>query len=150
MSPKLSERPTLECSPANAPKFREWIASRGGVAVWPSVNLSNLDTSWSTPALTPEGAPTPRPSWQSADAPSYVITSEADVRVTLRKEVKRFRVALRRAGLTVKVTDAGSRKIRAECEKAGADASYEFDYETQEAVITAPDTTIPLSEWRST
>ena len=38
------------CAPENAPKFLDWIKNRGGVAVWKSINLSNPDASWSTPA----------------------------------------------------------------------------------------------------
>jgi hypothetical protein len=57
------------------------------------------------------------------------------------KEVKRFRVGIRMGsqGLRVKVTDGGSRRIRREVAKAGAGATYTFDYMTQEAVILVPE-----------
>jgi len=41
-----------ECSEENAPKFWEWLRTRGGIAVWKSINLGNAGASWSTPATT--------------------------------------------------------------------------------------------------
>ena len=63
-----------ECSLENARLFADWIANRGGVAVWRSVNLSNPGASWSTPALTVEGEPTPKPTWQAANTPEKIVT----------------------------------------------------------------------------
>jgi hypothetical protein len=37
-------------SPETAAKALEWIKTRGGLAIWQSVNLSNPGASWSTPA----------------------------------------------------------------------------------------------------
>ena len=44
-------------------------------------------------------------------------------------------------------TSAATRKIRAAVEKAGSEASYHFDYETREAVITVPDKVVSLAEY---
>jgi hypothetical protein len=49
--------------------------------------------------------------------------------------------------MTFKVTDGGTRKIRAAVDKAGEGATYEFDYETQEAIITVPDKRVSLAEY---
>lgn len=139
------------CSPENAPRFREWIASRGGVAVWPSVNMSKPGASWSTPALTAEGEPMGKPTWQADSKPAFVVTSEADIGVETMREVKRFHVATRHGRsnpLLIKLTDASDRKLRAALEKAGKGSSYEFDYSTQEAVILVPETIVPLTEWK--
>ena len=137
------------CTPENAPKMREWIASRGGVAVWPSVNLSNPGASWSTPALTAEGSPTTKPTWQADTKPAFVVTSEADIGVETMREVRRFHVATRHGRSNpVKLTDASNRKLDAALTKAGKGSSYVFDYSTQEAVILVPETTVPLSEWQ--
>lgn len=138
------------CIPSNAPKFREWITSRGGVAVWDSINLSNPGASWSSPALALDGSPTTKPTWQAADKPSRIITDPAEILVDLPVEVKRFHVAVRRSsqGLSYKLTDASSRKVEAATAKAGPEAWYEFDYGSQEAVIYKPGRSIPLSEWR--
>jgi hypothetical protein len=146
---KQAEVERHECSVENAPKMREWIKSRGGVAIWTSVNLSNLGASWSAPALTLDGTPALRPTWEADGKPSRIITEEADIDVVTRKEVKRFRVGLRRGsqGFSVKVTDGGSRKIRAAVEKAGEGATYRFDYDSQEAVIEVPGEVLPLNRW---
>ncbi len=137
-----------ECAPENAANMRTWIEKRGGIAIWPSVNLSNPGASWSTPANTLEGTPTPKPTWQAADKPERVITDPNEVVVVTRKEVKRFHVALRRSGLAFKCTEASSRRIKAAVAKAGEGASYEFDQGSQEAIITVPGETVSLAAWK--
>jgi hypothetical protein len=64
-------------------------------------------------------------------------------------EVKRFRVGVRAGsqGLSLKVTDGGTRRIRSAVKRAGEGAYYKFDYSTQEAVIFKPGTQIPLLEF---
>ncbi len=138
-----------ECAPENAAKMREWIKSRGGVAIWRSCNLSNPGASWSSPALTTEGQPYPKPTWQADNQPYRIITDPNEIEVITRKEVRRFRVAVRMGGngLTMKLTDAASRKLRAACDKLGPDSAYEFDYMTQEAVITMPGERVSLADW---
>ncbi len=135
----------------NAALFKDWLANRGGIAVWPSVNLANPDASWSTPALTTEGQPSQRPTPEAAASPSRIITDINDVAVAVDREVKRFRVAVRvgAQGFMMKCTDASTRRIRKEVLRAGDGAYYEFDYGTQEAVIYAPERTVPLAEWRA-
>jgi len=137
-----------EVIPENALRFLEWINDRGGVAVWKSIDLSDPGYSVSTPALT-DGEPTRKPHWKVGETPDRVITDAADIDVIKYKEVKRFHVGLRRGaqGLSIKLTDAASARVRREVEKAGEGASYEFDYETQDAVILAPDGVTPLNQW---
>ena len=144
----MTDQTKHECAPENAAKMREWIATRGGVAIWRSINLSNAGASWSSPALT-EGVPTKKPNWQSENVPSRVITDAAEIEVVTRKEVKRFRIAIRMGGngLTMKLTDASTRKVRAACNKLGPDSAYEFDYDTQEAIITMPGERVSLADW---
>ena len=139
-----------EVSPENAPLFLEWIRSRGGIAVWNSADLSNPGASWSTPAET-NGKPTSKPGWQSESKPARVITDANDVVVVSRKEVKRFRVAIRsgRNSLRFRITDGSQRKLDNALEKAGDGSSYEFDYSTQEAVVFAVDGKVSLAEWKS-
>lgn len=148
---KQEEQEKHDCTVENAAKFREWIATRGGILVWQSVNLSNPGMSWSTPAwLEGTQQPYPKPSWQAANEPVRHITSEDDVVVFVPKEVKRFHVAVYRGsqGMQLKVTDGGSRRIRAAVAKAGEGAWHEFDYMTQEAIIFKPDKIIPLKDWQ--
>jgi hypothetical protein len=81
--------------------------------------------------------------------PSLTITDPAEVVVDVPKEVKRFRVALKAGaqGMLLKCSDASSRRIRRECEKACEESWYEFDYGTQEAVIFVPSESKPLPEY---
>jgi hypothetical protein len=139
--------------PENAARMWNWLQMRGGIAVWRSINLSNPGASWSTPALTANGEPTPKPTWQAANAPERIITDPAQVHVMVAREVKRFHVAVRMGGngLMMKLTDGSSRRLRAAVasasEKYGTDAWYEFDYDMQDAVILVETASIPIAEW---
>ena len=147
---KDNGRQPHHCLPKNAAQFQEWISTRGGLALWRSVNLSNPGASWTTPAHDKDGNPTVKPTWQAAEQPHQIITDMSQVVVDVPMEVKRFHIGVRRGGqgLTLKVTDGGTRRIRKEVDKAGPDAWYEFDYGSQEAVILKPGRTIPLDQWR--
>lgn len=125
-----------------APKILEFL-SRGPVALYRSVNLSNPGAQWLVPAG--NGKPT----WESANEPERLLTL-SDFAVVKDIEVKRFHVAVRTGsqGFMRKVTDGGSRRIRAAVSKAGDGAYYRFDYETQEAVILKPEgPAVPLTDW---
>jgi hypothetical protein len=142
------------CESQNADKFWDWIKNRGGVAVWQSQDLSNPGQSWSTPALTKEGTPYPKPHpWKTKDAPDRVITDPEDILVSEDIEVKRFRIKLEQRGLKIVVSDAGSARIRREIAQANdrcflrEGAFNRFDYATQEAVILAPIKVIGLTDW---
>jgi hypothetical protein len=160
-----------QVSPENAEKSKDWIANRGGIAIWKSINLSNPGASWSTPALQLERSPltgnfepTTKPTWEAASEPERIIREVGEVLVVVPREVKRFHVGIRLGsqGLTYKLTDGATRKVHAAVAKANRDfaeqrkvatdsideAWYEFDYDTQEAVIYIPDQMIPLTEWK--
>ncbi len=146
----MNRRP--ETTPEKAETLRTWFATRGGVALWTSVNMSNMNAHWTTPALAEDGTPHPKPSWESASQPAEIITDPSQVDVVTRREVKRFRVAIRRGAhgyslRLMKLTDASVRKLRASLAEAGPEAAYRFDYFSQEAVISVPDKRVPLSEW---
>lgn len=132
----------------NAAKIKDWLDNRGGLLIWESVDLSNPGT-MTSPFKNADGTPVTKPHWRLSNEPIRHITSSDDVEVCIDTEVKRFRVGVRRGGqgLSLKVTDGGTRKIRAAVEKAGVGAYYKFDYMTQEAVIMATDKVIPLAEW---
>ena len=142
--------------PGAKEKFETWIRDRGGVQVWNNLNLSNPDAGQQfTPAykdaIKPDGEgdlsgwiPYPQPHWSVGRG--EIITDISRFRfVKSWKEVKRFRVGVRMGsqGLSLKVTDGGTRRIRAACAKAEEQyhvpASYHFDYEFQEAVIEIPE-----------
>jgi hypothetical protein len=146
--------PPHECEPENAAKMLDWLHTRGGVAIWPSLNLANAGASWSTPALTEEGRPYPKPTWEAANEPERIIKDASEIVVVTRREVRRFKVAVRPGTsygtLSFKCSDASSRKIREAVAKAGDGASYHFDYEQQQAVITAPSDSVTLDKWSVT
>ena len=157
------------CNVGNAFKLWTWIRERGGVAVWRSVNLADLGASWSTPVriecrncngrgefpdhnqcVVCNGeklVTADKPHWSAANEP-VIIADPKEIGVVTDREVKRFRVGIRVSGngLSLKCTDAASRRIRRELEKAGEGSSYHF--EDGEAVITAPDgAVISLEAW---
>lgn len=141
------------CTNHIASTFLDWIRNRGGVKVWTSVDLSDPGFSMSSPALTVEGLPYPKPHWKVGTDP-MLVTNTDDIEVHCDKEVKRFHVAIRRGsqGLCFKCTDASSRRIRKEVDKAGEGAYYYFDYTAQEAVIMAPEPgkSMSLTDWGKT
>jgi ribosomal protein S6 len=124
-----------------------WIRHWGGVAVWKKIDLSHAGEQMLTPALTGK-EPTAKPHWSVANTPR-VITDAKQVLVAKDKEVRRFHVAVRMGGqgLSLKVTDGGTRRIRAAVAKAGEGAYYTFDYDTQEAVIWVCEQTVSLPKW---
>jgi len=134
-------------SPETAGRVKTWLRDRGGLAVWQSVNLSNLGQTWTTPALTEEGQPYPKPSWKASDAPR-IITDLSNVTVRVSKEVKRFHIAIRPGaqGLNLKLTDGSKRKLDKALDTYPG-SWYRFDHSTQEAVILVTENEIPLDKW---
>uniref|UniRef100_A0A6M3LN24 Uncharacterized protein n=1 Tax=viral metagenome TaxID=1070528 RepID=A0A6M3LN24_9ZZZZ len=120
-------------------KFLDWIKNRGGVQVWNNLNLSNPDAGQQfTPAIT-DGLETGKPHW-SVGRGEVIMDISRFRFVKAWKEVKRFRVGVRMGsqGFTMKVTDGGTRRIRAACDKYPG-CSYHFDYATQEVIIEVPE-----------
>lgn len=134
---------------ANADQVWRWFQERGGIAVWRSIDICTVGQSWTTPLKDSEGNPTKKQDWRMEESPSLVITDSTEVMVDVPKEIKRFRVAVRAGsqGLLLKCSAAASCRIRRECEKAGEDSWYEFDYATQDAIIFMPGKSKPLPEY---
>jgi len=140
----------LQVAPDNAARFAIWLQSRGGLLVWNSADLSDPGASVTTPALTVGGEPTASPGWKFPGPPARHVTSVDDVEVVIDRVVKRFHVAVRPSGngLALKVTDAGSARIRREVEQAGPGAYHRFDYGQHEnCVICAPAKVVPLVQF---
>jgi len=133
----------------NAAQIWQWFQERGGIAVWKSLDMSSPGRSWTTPLRDAEGNPMPRQDWRMEETPSLTITDPAEVVVDVPREVKRFRVAIKAGaqGMLLKCGDGASRRIRRECQNAGGESWYEFDYATQEAVIFVPGESKPLPEF---
>lgn len=133
----------------NAEKFWDWIKTRGGLAIWRSVDLSDPGASCTCPLNDKEGHRNMKPHWKYDDHPERIITDPSEVLVETYKEVRRFRIAVRPGsqGMSLKLTDHSSEKVREACRKAGKDSTYVFDYGSQEAVILVPDKAMTLVEW---
>jgi hypothetical protein len=132
-----------------AEKVWGWLRERGGLAIWASANLSDLSRTWTAPVNGADGLPLPKQSWAMQNEPCRIITDPAEVVVEVPREVKRFRVGVRLGaqGMQLKVTDGGTRRIRAAVAKAGDGAWYEFDYGAQEAVIYVAVSSVPIAVW---
>ena len=131
---------------ADAPRILDWIQTRGGIAIWRSINLGNPGASWTTPVTDAEGKPTEKPSWQASSVPERIITDPAEVLVSEDVEVARLHIAIRTGsqGMSLKLTDGSSRRVRKAVAKAGEGAFYVF--EGDEAVILKPKTVRPLTD----
>lgn len=143
----------IKTGPENAEKFRLWLDTRGGILKWTSADLSDPGWSVFTPATDVEGFSNfdKKPHWKAAANPDQ-IKYENEVEIVTPKEIRRFRVAIRRGsqGLSFKLTDAASKKLRNAMDKIeNEDKWYEFDYDTQEAVIYVPGEKLPLKEWEA-
>jgi hypothetical protein len=140
-----------DCREENAAKFLNWIRTRGGLALFNTLDLSNPGQSWTSPVRDPLGNVVSKPHAYANTAPYRTITSTDEVMVHLDKEVKRFHVAIRMGaqGLKIKLTDASTDRVNKAVEKAGDGAYHLFDYDTQEAIIMAPEPgkSMSLTAW---
>lgn len=96
-----------------------------------------------------------KPTWQSEEKPSRIITDPSQVMVSNPKEVARFHVAVKRGeGFSFTLTTAASDKLRRKMASLktehNSDTFYEFDYGTQEAVIYIDGPLVPLVEFCKT
>lgn len=103
---------------------------------------------WTTPAQTDVGEPTPKPDWAAGEVIRH-ITDPNEVVVLNPRVVKSFHVAVRQSGCGLKLTEAASRRVELERKKAtakhGADAWVEFDYfDFNNAKILVSDGSTPL------
>jgi len=131
-------------------KIKEWIAAGRGIAIWRRIDFSGRGDMIS-PARTVTGEAMTKPHWSCSNTP-VIHEALTDFTVSIDKEVKRFHVGTRigSQGMLIKVTDAGSRKIRAEVEKAGEGAYYVLVYdEYKNVVILKPESTMPLEEFNA-
>jgi len=133
---------------SNARQIAGWMQNRQGIVRWDSIDFTGR--SWTGPYLGPDGQPVTKPHYAAASEPTLHITDPALVGVVTYREVKRFRIHVQESRamfMGLELTDASSRKVRRECERAGEGATYVFDYEAQEAIILAPAETVSLLDW---
>lgn len=142
----------IECSVANAEKFAEWIATRGGVATWRSVDLGDPTASWSTPARTVDGHATPQPTWKAERSPR-ITTDPASVGVYTEVAFKVVRVFLVRRGLKLVITDDSQRRVDkalAACKEQHGNSHYrKGDLDDPTITVYYATEVIPLPEYLS-
>jgi len=102
---------TIEVSTEELPRILDWIANRGGVAVWLNRDLRSAGSKTFTPACQPDGKPSERPGWQFGPIPVEIITDPAHVTTYTEHLFKVFPVSLRRHGMVMKLTDGAQRKL---------------------------------------
>ena len=131
-------------APGVREKFESWIKDREGVSVWENAILSDAVAGYHfSPKKDANGNLCMTPHW-SYRLKEVITDINRFQFVREMKEVKRFHVAVRfgSQGLSLKLTDASSRRVRRECDKIKEryDTSpvYNFDYNTQECVIEIP------------
>ena len=131
--------PTHRILAENANLIWKWFQERGGIVIWHSADLSDPSKTWTGPMKDAEGNPPKKENWKMEDQPREAFTDPMNVWVDTPKEIKRFHVAIRRGtqGMCFKCTDASSARIEREVAKR-QNSWYEFDYDTQEAVIYVP------------
>jgi len=135
-------------TPEIAERVAEWLRTRGGIAIWQSIDLSYAGQTITTPVNTSEGKPYPKPTSWVGETPECIITDFADVLVSNVVEVKRLHVALRMGNNgKIKCTDASSHLIRCAVAEAGEGAYHVFDNKTREAVILKPESQVPLLQY---
>jgi hypothetical protein len=141
-----------QVQPENAQCIWEWLTTRGGLAIWNCLDLSRAGQTWTAPINDENGKPKAKPHWAAGQI-IRVITDPEEVEIVVPREAQRFHVATRMGsqGLSIKVTDGGTRRIKAAVAKAKeqyGDAWYEFDYgDYKNAVILVPDRRIPISQY---
>jgi hypothetical protein len=121
-------------------KMEDWIANRGGVQVWNNINMSNPGAGpMFTPANKQDGTLMDKPSW-SVERGEVIQNIQRFQFVKSWHEIKRFHVAIRRGsqGFSMKLTDGSTGKVR-RFQDNHPEASYRFDYETQECVFEVPE-----------
>jgi len=135
-------------APDTAEHIAEWLRTRGGIAIWHSIDLSYAGRTITTPVKTSEDEPYPKPAHWVGNEPARIITDFADVLVSKDVEIKRIHVALRMGNDgKIKCTEASSLLIRRAVAKAGKGAYHIFDNETREAVILKPESEVPLLQY---
>lgn len=149
---KTIDQKQITFAPENAAKASDWLANRGGIAVWQNKDLgsASIGSETYTPAIT-DGKETPAPHWRNGNSPVCIVTDPAAVFVESRKEVARVKIR-RGPPYLGGVNRADRGKLDAALEAAGPGAGWTPDYSAMQygsawfvAVITIPDGRRPLN-----
>jgi len=101
-----------ECPAASAQQVADWIATRGGVAVWTSIDFSRPGEASLTPAFDFAGRTMGKPSWHYGNDP-VIITDPEKIGVYCETLFKVIPVVLRvgSMGLSLKLSDSSQRNL---------------------------------------
>jgi len=127
----------------NAAAIWSWLTTRGGLAVWRSTNPSRRGASWTTPAKTAYGTPSAKPTPDAANTPD-IITDPAEVLVSVDVETCRIPVS---RDPDRELSKASADAIYGAVVNAGEGAYFRLEKDKDEAVIYAPVTQVPITEW---
>lgn len=100
----------IEAQASDAPRLLDWIANRGGIARWQSIDLRDPSNYGLTPALTTTGKPTTKPGWKYSNTPD-IITDPTQVGIYEEALFKAIPVSLKQSGSSLIITDASQRKV---------------------------------------
>ena len=149
--PRVSVDPRLhQCEARVAAQWTNWIASRGGIAVWQTLGPVYPPARCYWPLLPLDGVPYSAPRAHVGDHPVEIITDPARIEVVTYRAFERFVVGVRHGAqrLSLKVNEDGRRRIDEALERARreghVDVMHEFDYQTHEATILVPVEVMPL------
>jgi len=149
----------INCRPENARKYKEWLASRGGLAVWDSKDFGNLGQSWVTPVNDQAGNPYGPPHWKCGgpgSKPDRIVTNPADVVVVIDREVERFPIKLKQDGMMIVLTKQSRDKVNKAKERIGKGSYHVFEdgslangllFGSDTCIIMAPEKVVPLMEF---
>lgn len=148
-------KPIILESPEHAPKLAEWLATRGGIAVWRCCDLGShrIGQETFTPATHPDGSPATSPHWSNGNSPDRIVTDPALVFVRSWSEVARVKI---RQGppMCGGVHRADRAKLDKALADAGEGAGWVPDYERAygspwfTAIIQIPSAPVPLSQFQ--
>jgi hypothetical protein len=154
---------TLQVSEENAPKFLEWLRTRGGLSVWVSKDIGgDCGASVTTPYKDANGNVNTAPHWKHTNTPERVITDPADVEVCIDKPVESFEIKFKTSGHRLVLHAASQRKLGAALARAGENAYYVFGekdgpnrirqalcYGCDTCTIMKTEQVIPLLTWEA-
>jgi len=147
---------SYQITPEQAPQILEWLATRGGVAVWQNCNLSShaIGSLAFTPATHDDGRPATAPSWQYGQTPVAVVTDPAAFVVQTWRETERVKVMASKYGPPCDPIARGRTKLDAALDRAGQGATWRWDrgyyvYGSgwRQVIVEAPANEIPLTQW---
>ena len=128
----------------NAAAIWSWLTTRGGLAIWRSMNPSRPAASWTTPVKAADGRLTTKPAPDAADSPERIITDAAEVVVSVDAETNRVPVNRHPDG---GLSQASADAVYAAVVKAGEAAYFRLEQDKDEAIIYACVGQTPITDW---